>query len=325
MLIFEASNLIKKHTKPMGRILETEHLYLRKFALKDAAVLFKRHNNPEDTSSTESSFFKSVSDAENFITNFSYSDNSDIGCWGICEKRQGELVGWCSLTQEKSITSINLECCVFQKHRNKGYATETVNSLISYTFNKLRLQNINININKQHDIALKIAANFGFQLINNNDETMAIYHLKNTLVEVREFNTIDTYNIRHQVLRQGKPIESCKFEGDDLETTFHLGLFFYGELIGVATYMKNSNQNFSEEIQYQLRGMAILQQFQGKKFGNVILKKADELLKHKECQLIWCNARESAVNFYSNFGFKISGDAFEIPEIGTHFAMYYTL
>ena len=124
------------------------------------------------------------------------------------------------------------------------------------------------------------------------------------------------------MLRQGKPIDSCKFEGDETGSTFHLGLFYYSELIGVATYMKNQNELFQGELHYQLRGMAILQQFQGKKFGNVLLQKGEQLLKTKKSDLVWCNAREIAVNFYSNFGFQISGDKFQIPDIGMHFVMY---
>ncbi|GAL68931.1 hypothetical protein JCM19301_2950 [Jejuia pallidilutea] len=35
----------------------------------------------------------------------------------------------------------------------------------------------------------------------------------------------ETYPVRHPVLRTGKPIETCAFNGDDLPSTMHIGLF----------------------------------------------------------------------------------------------------
>jgi hypothetical protein len=43
--------------------------------------------------------------------------------------------------------------------------------------------------------------------------------------EVRIINSEDTYLVRHPVLRAGKPIESCIFDGDDIDTTIHLGIY----------------------------------------------------------------------------------------------------
>lgn len=40
--------------------------------------------------------------------------------------------------------------------------------------------------------------------------------------EVRIVNSEDTYLVRHPVLRAGKPIESCIFDGDKTETLIHL-------------------------------------------------------------------------------------------------------
>ena len=42
----------------------------------------------------------------------------------------------------------------------------------------------------------------------------------------------------------------------------------------------------------------------------------------KECDLLWCNARLVAVNFYKSLGFKINGELFDIVGIGPHYYMY---
>jgi hypothetical protein len=39
-------------------------------------------------------------------------------------------------------------------------------------------------------------------------------------------------------------------------------------------------------------------------------------------ELLWFNARETAVPFYEKLGCTKKGASFEIPEIGLHFLMY---
>lgn len=309
----------------MGRIIETQRLYLRKFMLKDASALFKLNSNPNVLEYTGDIPFKNISDAEEFIKNYSHYDTYNMGRWAVCEKRQGELIGWCGLKYHPNEDFVDLGYRFFEKHWNNGYATEATKGVISYAFNKLRIQDVYAYADKRNNASVAVAKKAGLEFLReelHEGLPTQIFHIKNNLVEVKEITAIETYKVRHQVLRQGKPIETCKFEGDDLGTTFHLGLYYYSELIGVVTYMKNTNELFQSVSQYQLRGMAILQQFQGKKFGNVLLQKGEQLLKTKKSDLVWCNAREIAVNFYSNFGFQISGDKFQIPDIGMHFVMY---
>ena len=51
----------------MGRIIETERLYLRKFSLKDTSALFKLNSNPNVIEFTEDVPFKNLSETENYI------------------------------------------------------------------------------------------------------------------------------------------------------------------------------------------------------------------------------------------------------------------
>lgn len=135
----------------------------------------------------------------------------------------------------------------------------------------------------------------------------------------------ETYPVRHAVLRTGKPIETCAFNGDDLTTTIHLGLFREKAIVGVLSFMKTDNDVFTITQQYQLRGMAIDKLYQGKGLGNLLLNAGEQILKAKNVDLIWCNARRIATNFYNRNGYKTVGDAFEIPEIGLHYIMYKNL
>ncbi|OBX21410.1 MULTISPECIES: GNAT family N-acetyltransferase [Bizionia] len=138
---------------------------------------------------------------------------------------------------------------------------------------------------------------------------------------VKRISAEETYAVRQSILRAGRPIDDCVFEGDTLESTFHLGLYFKASLIGVATYIKNKNAVFPEESQYQLRGMAILKKHQKKGLGTLLIQAGEaELLKMKVDRL-WFNAREVATKFYTNHGYKIQGDSFNIESIGIHFLM----
>lgn len=131
--------------------------------------------------------------------------------------------------------------------------------------------------------------------------------------------------VRHPVLRTGKPIATCVFEGDLLKTTIHFGIFKNTRLIGVCSFFKNPNPNITEKHQYQLRGMAVLKAYQGKGLGKIILQFGEQLLKEKNTKLVWCNAREVALNFYKKNGYQIIGEPFNIKDIGLHYMMYKTL
>lgn len=145
------------------------------------------------------------------------------------------------------------------------------------------------------------------------------------MITIKLINAKATYPIRHSVLRKGKPIETCVFKGDMLPTTLHIGLFFNNKLSGVATLLTSQNDLFTNKKQYQLRGMAIIDKCQGKGLGNLIIDFIVVLLKDKNCNILWCNAREAAKTFYVKNGFSIIGEPFNIEGIGKHFIMHRSL
>lgn len=139
--------------------------------------------------------------------------------------------------------------------------------------------------------------------------------------EIRKINSRDTFLVRHPILREGKPMESFQFDGDDLETTTHFGLFIDKNLIGVLSIFKNNNVIFNFENQFQIRGMAVLNNFQRKGFGDELVKHSEEFVKRLSGELIWFNARESAVPFYEKLGYIKIGEPFSIADIGIHYIM----
>jgi len=141
-------------------------------------------------------------------------------------------------------------------------------------------------------------------------------------MKVLRINASDTYQIRNQVLRAGRPVEDCHFSHDEDEQTFHLGAFIDKQLVSVASFYFEKNDVLSEEYQYRLRGMATLEGHRGKGLSSSLLKTAFPIIKQNFCQLLWCNARTGAQGFYQKVGFEKIGEEFDIKEIGTHVLMY---
>ena len=141
-------------------------------------------------------------------------------------------------------------------------------------------------------------------------------------MEIKKISSIETYPVRHEVLRKGKPIETCQFKGDDDDNTTHFGLFLENKLVGIISIFKEKNNLFSETNQYQIRGMAVLEAFQGKGLGVELVKEAENHCINLNADLIWFNAREKAVTFYKKLDYTIIGDSFIIPDVGPHFVMF---
>ena len=87
----------------------------------------------------------------------------------------------------------------------------------------------------------------------------------------------------------------------DLAHTGTTGSVFFAGTDGKPT--ENNSELFLEEKQYQLRGMAILESYQNTGFGNLLLAEAEKLLHQRQVDLLWFNARETAIHFYKKNNF----------------------
>jgi ribosomal protein S18 acetylase RimI-like enzyme len=140
------------------------------------------------------------------------------------------------------------------------------------------------------------------------------------MIHIKEITVEETYNLRKKELRKGMDLPST-LTGDLDNDTLHIGLFLNKELVSIVSFMKSDYKEFSG-IQYQLRGMATLEDFQGKGYGKLLLEKAEEILNSKGTAVIWCHARVVALGFYNKLGYTVIGKEFSIPQIGRHFVMF---
>ncbi|AZQ42863.1 GNAT family N-acetyltransferase [Nonlabens ponticola] len=144
---------------------------------------------------------------------------------------------------------------------------------------------------------------------------------------IKEIEAIETYSVRHPVLRTGRPVETCKMDGDDLESTIHLGAYDGDLLVGVTTLLLDSIAeldylNHSKEKTYRMRGMGVLANQQGNGIGRKIVEHAENLLRDNGIKLLWFNARIVAIPFYLKLGFIKYGNQFDVPNVGPHYNMY---
>jgi len=141
---------------------------------------------------------------------------------------------------------------------------------------------------------------------------------KHTNIQFKQINATDTYAVRHPVLRKGLPLSSCAFDRDEDNKTIHLGAYLENKAVGVLTLLPNNKD-------VQLRGMAVLEKFQGQGVGKQLITHAENLVRQQNTCNLWMNARLIAIPFYASCGYQKQGDAFELPYGGIHYKMIKTL
>lgn len=142
------------------------------------------------------------------------------------------------------------------------------------------------------------------------------------MFEIKEIDPELTYEIRHMVLRPNQNIIECMYE-TDLETGgFHVGAFHRDKLISVVSFCIENNPNFSSDKQYRLRAMATLPEFRKLGAGRELVNYGENIMKARGCDIVWCNGRTTAQEYYERLGFKPYGNIFDYPPIGPHIVMY---
>ena len=139
---------------------------------------------------------------------------------------------------------------------------------------------------------------------------------------IRFIQAADVLPLRAAVLRNGQRLpQDCVFPGDDDPESFHVGVEQDEQLVCVASFLPQARDGYPGKG-FQLRGMATYPEHQSKGLGSQLVRFALAHLQQNDVDYIWCNAREKAFRFYQSLGFEFISEAFEIPGIGLHKAMY---
>ena len=132
----------------------------------------------------------------------------------------------------------------------------------------------------------------------------------------------DIRTLRNLVLRPNLPIETTFYDLDDHHKTFHLASKVDDLIISIGTFYPENDLDIQTTNGYRLRGMATHPIYRRNGAAAKLMREAFQILKEKNCDTIWCNARLVAIDFYKSLGFKEIGPKFNISEIGPHYKMY---
>lgn len=139
-------------------------------------------------------------------------------------------------------------------------------------------------------------------------------------MQVKEISSRATLPLRGAVLRPGKTISECIFEGDDAPTTRHFGAIDdAGNIVGIVSVYRNGNPAIADTLVYQIRAMATSPACRGQGVGNLLLAAAEGYAQSQGAALIWANARSSAIGFYTKSGYSPASEEFVIQGVGAHY------
>lgn len=125
-----------------------------------------------------------------------------------------------------------------------------------------------------------------------------------------ELTAEDTYSLRLAVLRARTPSTDASFDGDDLATTFHLGVRLGGSIVAVSTWMERRYPDRPNLPGFQLRGMASAPAHRGSGLARMVLEVGIDRCRRLRAELVWARARDEAIGFYDRHGFVVVGKGY---------------
>lgn len=144
-------------------------------------------------------------------------------------------------------------------------------------------------------------------------------------MSVRRVQPEEVCAIRHQVLRPHQPIEMATYPLDDEPSTYHVGAFHDGELVGVASIFNEAPGGSLADDMWRIRGMATLEHVRGEGYGEALLNAVVLFATAAGGSEAWCNARTDAAGFYRKYGFEAHEPEYELPGLGPHLRMFKSL
>ena len=141
-------------------------------------------------------------------------------------------------------------------------------------------------------------------------------------VEIKKVVAEEVRLLRHSELRKGQDFSTTSYIEDYEAGTFHMACIVDEKIVTCATFYPEKSIKIKSNNAYRLRGMATDSNFQRKGYASGLMVESFKELKKEDCDMVWCNARLSAVNFYESLGFKIIGELFDVKDIGPHYYMY---
>ena len=130
-------------------------------------------------------------------------------------------------------------------------------------------------------------------------------------MRVVEITAVETHPLRTAVLRDNDPSRSVDFPDDDGATTFHLGVLADdGALVAISSWIPRPLVLLPALHAIQLRGMATAADRQGSGVGGTLFETGVAHCAALGYELLWANARDTALAFYEQHGCEVVGDGY---------------
>lgn len=127
----------------------------------------------------------------------------------------------------------------------------------------------------------------------------------------------EVLELRRHVLRDGQPVETARFPGDDAPATRHVIARVGEGVVGVGTVLA---EELDHAARWRVRGMAVAPAWRGRGLGSEILEELIGVVPPAG-ERYWCRARIRASSLYARHGFCIEGAPYDIPGVGPHVTM----
>lgn len=164
------------------KILETERFYLREMTPEDAENAYLLNLNWENIKYTGDKPFTSIEEAKRFLENYDHYRTYGFGRWAIINKESHEFIGWCGLKYTPDLDEYDIGFRLFEKHWNKGIASETAKACIDFGFSELGLTRIIGRAMAQNKGSIRVLEKIGLEFLdeyNFDGDDGVIYEIKN--------------------------------------------------------------------------------------------------------------------------------------------------
>ncbi|MBI5030723.1 MAG: GNAT family N-acetyltransferase [Chloroflexi bacterium] len=131
--------------------------------------------------------------------------------------------------------------------------------------------------------------------------------------DIRPITAAETRPLRHAILRPDQAIEECVYPTDDAPDTLHAGAFLDSKFVGIASVAREQFPDEPHLNAWRLRGMATVAEVRRMGYGAALVRACIAHVAAQSGNLLWCNGRTSAREFYETLGFRTHGDEYESP------------
>ncbi len=148
----------------MKPLLETERLLLRKITLDDKEEIFKLHSDPEVQKYTGEPVVQSIDEIEKAIQiRIANYKKYGYGRWATVLKNGMQFVGWAGLAYLPEFDEIDIGYRFLPAFWGSGIATEASHAILTYGFDKLKLERIIAIAMKENKASIRVLEKVGME------------------------------------------------------------------------------------------------------------------------------------------------------------------